>query len=38
MVTKGRFPLSELTGQTVPVVLRISLSIKTIQPDQSNLK
>ena len=30
------FCLSELTGQTLPVVTRISLLIKTIQPDQSN--
>ena len=30
--------LSELTGQTVPVVIRISLFVKTIQPDQSNPK
>ena len=34
----GRFHLSELSGQTIPVVLRISLLIKTIQPDQSNPK
>ena len=30
--TKGAFHLSELTGQTIPVVMRISLLIKTIQP------
>ena len=35
---KGAFHLSELSGQTIPVVLRISLLIKTIQPDQSNPK
>ena len=35
----GRFLyLSELTGQTIPVITRISLLIKTIQPDQSNSK
>ena len=33
---QGAFHLSELTGQTLPVVTRISLLIKTIQPDQSN--
>ena len=26
------------TGQTIPVVMRISLLIKTIHPDQSNPK
>ena len=36
--SKGAFHLSELTGQTLPVVTRISLLIKTIQPDQSNPK
>ena len=36
--TKGAFHLSELTGQTLLVVTRISLLIKTIQPDQSNPK
>ena len=36
--TKGAFHLSELTGQTSPVVTRILLSGKTIQPDQSNPK
>ena len=36
--TQGAFHLSELTGQTLPVVMRISLLIKTIQPDQSNPK
>ena len=34
----GAFHFSELTGQTIPVVRRISLLIKTIQQDQSNLK
>ena len=32
--SKGAFHLSELTGQTNPVTMRISLLIKTIQPDQ----
>ena len=32
--TKGTFHLSELTGQTIAVLIRISLVIKTIQPDQ----
>ena len=36
--TKGAFHLPELTGQTIPIVMRISLLIKTIQPDQSNPK
>ena len=36
--TKGAFHLSELTSQTIPVVMRISLLIKTLQPDQSNPK
>ena len=35
---KGAFHLSELTCQTIPIVMRNSLLIKTIQPDQSNLK
>ena len=36
---KGTFHLSELTGQTISVQLRISFFlIKTIQPDQSNPK
>ena len=35
---KGAFHLSELTGQTIPVVMRISLLIKTIQPDMLNPK
>ena len=36
--SKGAFHLSELTGQTIPIIMRISLLIKTIQPDQSNRK
>ena len=36
--SKGAFHLSELTGQTNPVVMKISLLIKTILPDQSNPK
>ena len=36
--TKGAFHLPELTGQTIPVVMGISLLIRTIQPDQSNPK
>ena len=38
LVSKGAFHLSELTGQTIPVVMRILLLIKTIQPDPSNPK
>ena len=34
----GAFHLSELTSQTIPVVMRISLLIKTLQPDQVNPK
>ena len=30
--------LSELTGPTIPIVMRNSLLIKTIQPDQSDPK
>ena len=37
IITKGGFDVSELTGQTIPVVIRISLLIKTIRPDQSSL-
>ena len=33
---KGAFHLSEMTGQAVLVVTRISPLIKTIKPDQSN--
>ena len=36
--TKSAFHLSELTAQTILVVTRISLLIKTIQPDHSNPK
>ena len=36
--SRGAFHLSELTGQTLLVVTRISLLIKTIQPDKSNPK
>ena len=36
--TKGAFHLSDLTGQTIPVALRILLLIKTVQTDQSNFK
>ena len=35
---KGAFLLSELTGQTIPVIMRISLLINTIQPAHSILK
>ena len=31
---RGAFHLPELTGQALPVVMTISLLIKTIQPDQ----
>ena len=34
--TEGTLHLSELTGQAIPVVMKISLLMKTIQPDQSN--
>ena len=34
--TKEAFHLSDFSGQTIPVVLGISLLIKTIRPDQSN--
>ena len=30
----GSFHLSELTGQIIPVIMRISLLIKVIRPDQ----
>ena len=30
--------MSELTGQTIPITVGISLLIKTIQPDQSDPK
>ena len=32
------FHLSEVTGQALPVVMKISLLIKTFQPNQSNAK
>ena len=32
--TKGAFHLPELTGQSFPVAMIISLSIKTLHPDQ----
>ena len=35
---KGGFHLSEPTDQTIPVMMRISLLINTIQPDHSILK
>lgn len=35
---KGAFHFSEVATQAIPVVLRISPLIKTILPDQSNLK
>ena len=34
--TKGAFHLSELTGQHIPIVMRISLLIKINHPNQSN--
>ena len=37
-MTNGAFHLSELTGQTIPVVMRISILIKIFQSDQSNPK
>ena len=36
--SEGAFHLSELTGQTIPVVMRISLLITTIELDQSKPK
>ena len=36
--TKAPFHLSELTGQHIPIVMRISLLIKTNHLDQSNPK
>ena len=32
LLTERAFLLSELTGQTIPVAMRISLLIKTVQP------
>ena len=37
-VTEGAFHLSELTGQTIANAMRISILIKSLQPDQSNPK
>ena len=37
-LSQGAFHLSELAGQSLPDVMRISPLIKTIQPDQSNPK
>ena len=37
-ISLGAFHLSELTGQPIPIVIRISLLIKTNHPDQSNPK
>ena len=37
-LSKGAFHLSELTCQTISVVMRNSLLMKAIKPDQSNLK
>ena len=39
-VKRGCLPLilSELTSQTIPVIMRISLLLNTIQPDQSKPK
>ena len=34
----GAFHLSELSGQPIPIVMRISLLIKTNHPDKSNPK
>ena len=34
VISLGAFHLSEMTGQTVPVVMGISLLIKTNQPDE----
>ena len=38
LLFQGAFYLSELTDKTLPVVIRITLLIKTIQPDQLNPK
>ena len=37
-LSQGTFHFLELTGQTNPIVMRISFSIKTIQPHQSTPK
>ena len=36
--SSGAFYLSELTGQPIPIVMRISFLIKTNHPDLSNPK
>ena len=36
--TGGAFHLSELTGQTIPNAMRISILLKSLQPYQSNPK
>ena len=36
--TKGVFHLSELTGQTIPNAMRVSILMKSLQPDQSSPK
>ena len=36
--SQGAFHFSEPTGQDIPIVMRILLLIKAIQPDQSNPK
>ena len=36
--TKGAFHLSELTGQTIPNAMRVSILMKSLQPDQSSPK
>ena len=38
IISSGAFHLSELTSQPIPIVMRISLKIKTNHPDQSNPK
>ena len=35
ILTYSAFHLSQPTGQTIPIIMRISLLIKTNQPDQS---
>ena len=37
-MTKGAFHFSELTSQPIPIIMRISLLIKTNHSDQSNSK
>ena len=36
--TKDAFHLSELTGQTIPNAMRVSILMKSLQPDQSSPK